>query len=155
MALTPGSGDDHDLGTAVVDRAASALRGYTDHGWTTASRRILQSVLTATRRSRPVRAHDGAGVFHVSDQVVTSHLQHAVDGIDGVQATHVRLDLDDDVLASLMVTVAVRYPEPVHPLAESVRRAAYETVRSVLGERAPPLPAARIHVHFGDVDAWP
>ncbi|SEE44858.1 hypothetical protein [Jiangella alba] len=153
MALTPGSGDDP--GTAVVDRAASALRGYTDHGWTASSQRILQSVLAATRRSRPVRAHDGAGVFHVSDQVVTSHLQAAVDAVDGVQATHVRLDLDGDLLTSLLVTVAVRYPEPVHPLAESVRRAAYETVRSVLGADAPPLPAARIDVHIGDVDERP
>lgn len=149
MALTSGSGDGHDPGTAVVDRAASALRAYTDHGWAAASQRILQSVLTATRRSRPVRARDEAGDFHVSDQVITTYLQAALDGVDGVQATHVRLDLDGDALTSLRVTVAVRYPEPVHPLAESVRQAAHETVRSVLGEA---LPLDRIHVHIGDVD---
>ncbi|RIQ25056.1 hypothetical protein [Jiangella rhizosphaerae] len=147
-----GSGDGHEPGTAVVDRAASALRAYTDHGWTTASPRILQTVLSATRRSRPVRARDEAGDFHVSDQVVTTYLQAAVDSVDGAQATHVRLDLDGDVLTSLRVTIAVTYPEPVHPLAESVRRVAHETVRSVLGEAAPPLPLGRIHIHIGDVD---
>jgi hypothetical protein len=144
MAVTPGSGDD-----AVVDRAASALRAYTDHGWTASSQRILQSVLAATRRSRPILARDDAGTFHVSDQVVTSYLQAAVDAIDGAQATHVRLDLDGDVLTELRVTLAVRYPEPIHPLASTVRLAAHETIRSVLGSD---LPLAHIHVHIGDVD---
>jgi hypothetical protein len=164
MAVTPGprggsrsggnagggaGGDGPDPGTAVVDRAASALRAYTDHGWAAASQRILQSVLAATRRSRPIRARDDAGVFHVSDQVVTSYLQAAVDAVDGAQATHVRLDLDDDVLTALRVTVAVRYPEPVHPLADVVRQAAHDTVHSVLGS---PLPVRRISIHIGDVD---
>lgn len=149
MALTPGSGDGHDPGTAVVARAASALRAYTDHGWTAASQRILHSVLAATRRSRPVRARDDAGDFHVSDQVVTTFLQDAIDAVDDVQATHVRLDLDGDLLTALRITVAVRYPEPVHPLASAVRRAAHETTRSVLGS---PLPLDRITIHIGDVD---
>lgn len=151
MALTSdsGSGDRHEPGTAVVDRAASALRAYTDHSWTAASRRILQSVLAATQRSRPVRARDDAGVFHVSDQVVTSYLRAAIDGVDGAQATHIGLHLDDDILTSLRVTIAVRYPEPVHPLAEVVRRVARDTVRAVLGD---PLPPGRIHLHVGDVD---
>ncbi len=155
MALTSGSGDGHDgrdrhdPGTTVVDRAASALRAYTDHGWTAASPRILQSILAATRRSRPVRARDDAGDFHVSDQVITTYLQGAVDGVDGAQATHIRLDLDGDLLTALRITVTVRYPEPVHPLAESVRHAAHETIRSILG---PALPLSRISIHIGGVD---
>ncbi|SDU80443.1 Asp23/Gls24 family envelope stress response protein [Jiangella alkaliphila] len=155
MALTSGSGNGHDgrdgpdPGSAVVDRAASALRAYTDHGWTAASPRILQSVLAATRRSRPVRARDDAGDLHVSDQVITTYLQAAVDEVDGVQATHIRLELDGDLLTALRITVTVRYPEPVHPLAESVRHASHETIRSVLGSA---LPLSRISIHIGDVD---
>lgn len=152
MAVTPGPASGSGDGTAVVDRAASALRTYIDHGWTTAAPRILQSVLAATRRSRPVRARDDAGDFHVSDQVITTYLQVAIDGVDGVQATHVRLDLDGDVLTALQVSIAVRYPEPVHPLAEAVRQVTHETVRSVLGPVTPPLPLGTIHVHVGDVD---
>ncbi|MBB5790464.1 hypothetical protein [Jiangella mangrovi] len=144
MALIP----DPD-GTAVVDRAASALRAYTDHGWTAASQRILQSVLAAARRSRPVRARDDAGVFHVSDQVVTSYLQSAADAVDGVQVTHIRLDLDGDELVALRLTVAVRYLQPVHPLADTVRQAAGSTIEAVLGE---PFPLARVAIHIGDVD---
>ncbi|TDC49412.1 hypothetical protein E1212_18260 [Jiangella ureilytica] len=144
MALTPGDADSD-----VVDRAASALRAYTDHGWTASSRRILQSVLAATRRSRPVRARDDAGPFHVSDQVVTTYLRAAIDAVDGAQATHVRLELDGDVLTAVRVTVAARYPEPLRPLAEAVRLAAHSTIGSVLGS---PLPLDRIHLHVGDVD---
>lgn len=149
MALTSGSGDGHEPGSAVVDRAASALRAYTDHGWTAASQRILQTVLAATRRSRPVRARDDGGDFHVSDQVVTTYLQAAIDGVDGAQATHITLDLDGDLLTALHLTIAVRYPERIHPLAESVRRVAHTCVRSVLGSA---LPLSRISIHIGDVD---
>lgn len=149
MALTP------DPSTAVVARAASALRAYTDHGWTAASQRILHSVLAATRRSRPVRARDDAGEFHVSDQVVTSYLQAAIDGVDGVQATHIGLDLDGDLLTGLRITVAVRYPEPVLSLADAVRRVAHASIRATLGETTPPLALSGIDVHIGDVDAPP
>ena len=151
MAMTPSSGPGPEPDTAVVDRAASALRAYTDQGWSLASRRVLQTVLTATRRSRPVRARDGAGDFHVSDQVVTSYLRAAIDEIDGVQPTHIRLDLDDDALVALHLTVAVTYPESIAPLAEDVRQTAYACVRSVLGDAVPPLDLGRIHVHVGDV----
>lgn len=137
--------------TAVVDRAASALRAYTDHGWSEASRRILHTVLTATRRSRPVRARGDEGDFHVSDQVVTTYLQVAIDGIDGVEATHIGLELDGDVLVALDLAIAVTYPDVIMPLAYAARRAAHTCVRDVLGDVEPALDGRRIHVLVHDV----
>lgn len=155
MAMTPESRDpgehpaEPDL--SVVDDAAAALRSYTDQSWTGASRRILGHVLTATRRSRPVRGRAASGPFHVSDQVLTTRLQAAVDAIDDAELTSVLLDLDGDRLASATLGVTVRYPQPVHPLAALVRAAAIRTLADVLGV-AEPVPPARLTVHITDVD---
>ncbi|TDE09623.1 hypothetical protein [Jiangella asiatica] len=147
----PGRGDVAPPDTAVVDRAASALRAYTDYGWPRAAQRILATVLTATRRARPVRARGEEGDFRVSDQVVTSYLQEAIDRVDGIRVTHIRLDLDGNTLVALHLTVAVTYPERIAPLADAVRRAARDCVRSIIGDVDTPLDLRHIQVHVGDV----
>lgn len=151
--MRPGDDREDTLGpdTSVVDRAASALRAYTDDGWSHASHRILATVLAATRRSRPVRAVGDGGGFHVSDQVLTTYLREAIDAVDGMRATHIGLELDGDVLTALDLTVDVRYPERIVPLAEAVRATALACVRRVLGDVRPALGLDGIHVHVGDV----
>lgn len=154
---TPGADDGiqqpgPDL--SVVDDAATALRSYTDHAWVGASQRILGHVLTATRRSRPVRGHAATGEFHVSDQVLTTYLQAAIDAVDDAELTSVRLDLDGDRLRSVTLGLTVRYPRPIHPIAALVRAAAAETLSAVLGP-AEPVPAADLTIEVTDVEPPP
>ncbi|SDU76866.1 hypothetical protein [Jiangella alkaliphila] len=124
----------------VLDDAAAALRSYTDQSWAGASQRILDHVLTATRRSRPVRGRAATGPFHVSDQVLTAYLRAAVDDLDDAELTSVRLDLDDDRLRAVTLGITVRYPEPIHPIAARVRATAMEALRAVLGSAEPLSP---------------
>lgn len=159
MAMTPeqrseaGPRDEPaDPDAAVVDRAAAALRSYTDHAWTGASQRILQHVLAATRRSRPVRGVSPSGPFHVSDQVITTHLQEAVDSVPGVDLTHLHLDLDGDVLVAIVAGIAVDYPERIHPAAAAVRRLIVAQVAAVLGPVAPTIDAAAVTIEVRDVN---
>lgn len=164
MAMNPGTTPDPehhgardgrnepDPDTAIVDEAASALRSYTDRGWSGASHRILGHVSTATRRSRPVRACGDEGPFLVSDQVVTAYLQAAVDAVAGAEATHVGLDLDDGSLVAVRIGISVDYPERIHPLADEVRTAAHAGLRAVLGVAQPPA-LGDIEVHVHDVKA--
>ncbi|WP_053205537.1 hypothetical protein [Jiangella muralis] len=162
MAMTPGPGSERgtdgelaDPDIAVVDRAAAALRSYTDHAWAGASQRILQHVLAATRRSRPVRGVASSGPFHVSDQVITTHLQEAVDSVPGVDLTHVRLDLDGDVLVAVVAGVAVDYPERIHPAAATVRRLILAQVAAILGPVVPMIDAAAVTIEVRDVNPPP
>ncbi|WP_166353772.1 hypothetical protein [Phytoactinopolyspora limicola] len=143
-----------ELDTRVVDRAASALRAYTDHGWNRASPRILDQILSATRRSRPIQARGATGTFHVSDQVATAYLREAIDEVAGAEATHIGLELDDDVLVAVRLAVAVDYPRAVYPLADEVRRAARRCLKEVLGS-IDPAPSIDVDVHIFDVNPPP
>lgn len=154
MAMTPDprrSPGERDPDPSVVDDAAAALRSYTDQSWAGASRRILGHVLTATRRSRPVRGEAATGPFHVSDQVVTTYLQAAADALDDAELTSVRLDLDGDRLVAVTLGLTVRYPQPIHPLAARVRTVAARTLSEVLGS-AEPLPPDRLTIDVTDVE---
>lgn len=158
MAMKPSQDDDgrvpgaaREPDAAIVDEAAAALRSYADRAWAGASRRILDHVLTATRRSRPVRAASPDGTVHVSDQVVTMHLADAVDDLPDVRLTRARLDLRDDLLVAITVGVSVRYPERIHPLADEVRRRVVARVQEVLGPVRPPVTTADVAVEVDDV----
>ena len=135
----------------LLEAAATALRDRPNDRWVEISTRILSHALTAVRRSKPVRAQASGGVVHISEQVLTAHLQAALDGISGIELDRVSFDLDGDVYRGLELIVTVQYNEPIIPLADAIRNAAAAELTNLLGPVTPAVTVTTMRVHVDDV----
>jgi len=140
-----------DFESPLLEAAATALRERPDDRWVEISSRILNQAMTAVRRSKPVRAQASGGVVHISEQVLTAHLQAALDHIPEIELDHVFLDLNGDVYRGLELVVTVRYNERIIPLADAIRNAAAAELTTLLGPVTPTVTVTTMLVHVNDV----
>lgn len=143
-----------DFESPVLDMAAGQLRERSDDRWVEISNRILTHAMSAVRRSKPVRAEAPGGVVHISEQVLTAHLQAIVDGIPGIELDRVEFDLDGDIYRGIDLGVTVRYNERIIPLADAVRNAAATELTVLLGPVTPPVTVTAMLVHVSDVSQY-
>lgn len=140
-----------DFESPVLDLAAGQLRERSDDRWVEISNRILTHAMSAVRRSKPVRAQAPGGVVHISEQVLTAHLQTVVDRIPGIDLDRVDFDLDGDVYLGIELGVTVVYQERIIPLADAVRNAVAAELALLLGPVTPPVTVTAMLVHVSDV----
>lgn len=143
-----------DFESPVLDMAAGHLRERSDDRWVEISNRILTHAMSAVRRSKPVRAQAPGGVVHISEQVLTAHLQTVVDGIPGIELDRVDFDLDGDIYRGIELGVTVRYNERIIPLADAVRDAVAIELAVLLGPVTPRVTVTAMVVHVTDVNQY-
>ena len=158
MAMTPDEASRPMIGADlpgedVLAAAAADLRDRVDPRWVAISDRVLASALTATRRSRPLRAQAASGPVSVSEQVLIAHVRHALDGrVPGtaVAAIHVNIE-GRDSFSGLIIEIVAEYGRPLLPLADRVHALAAAELVSVLGPLDPLVSVRATHVHVNDV----
>lgn len=137
----------------MLDGARDVLVEHLDARWVEISDRVLATALTATRRSSPVRAQAPGGPVQVSEQVLVAYLRAAVDAADpdGVLA-EARIDVEGvDAYAGVTILLVTRYGQPIIPIADRVRAAAYDSLTELLGPVVPAVDVRTMHVHVSDV----
>lgn len=140
-------------GADVLEVAAAQLRDRVEPRWVEISDRILAKVLTATRRSFPVRAVVATGPTWVSEQVLVSYLRDAIHGhVAGstLQAIHVHL-VGRDTFESVTILIAVDYGEVIVTVADEIHRLVARRLDELLGPAAPEVEVRGTHVHVADV----
>lgn len=159
MAMTPEPAerdqlpdlDEADL--AWLRTAADDLRHHVDDRWVEVSRRILTTALSATRRSRPIRALSATGPVHVNEQVIIAYLREAVDNaVPAATMTGITVHTSGgETFDGLTIEMVAPYGVPLIPLADRTREVAADVLNGILGLLAPPIMVSTMHVHFGDV----
>ena len=137
-----------------LDAATESLRAHVDPRWVEVSDRILARVLTATRRSLPIRTSEDSsgGALLVSEQVLTTYIRHAVAPVPAAAPTriHIRSDSDNNY-TGVTIEITVQFDEPILPIADEVRDRTEQVLRELLGTIHPPVTVSAMHVHVSDV----
>ena len=138
---------------ALLAEAAQSLRARVDPRWVEISDRVLAKVLTATRRSHPVRAAARTGPVHVSEQVLIAYLRDAIDGqVPGSALAGVHVEIEGrDTFSGVTIQVLVQYGRPILPMADRIHEIAAGRLAELLGALAPPVDVRATHVHVSDV----
>ena len=138
---------------ALLAEAAQSLRARVDPRWVEISDRVLAKVLTATRRSHPVRAAARTGPVHVSEQVLIAYLRDAIDGqVPGSALANVHVEIEGrDTFAGVTIQVLVQYGRPILPIADRIHEIVAARLAELLGPLAPPVDVRATHVHVSDV----
>jgi hypothetical protein len=138
----------------LLDAATESLRAYVDPRWVEVSDRILARVLTASRRSLPIRTseHSSSGALLVSEQVLTTYIRHAVAAIPAAAPTRIHIHSDSDHnYTGVTIEITVQFNEPILPIADDVRARTEQVLRELLGDVTPPVTVNAMHVHVCDV----
>lgn len=137
---------------ALLREATTALQAVADDRWVEIAPRILERALMASRRSRPIRATAPSGPIQISEQVIVSYLQDALDGavagsaVAGISVQLAGRNSFDGVLIELLVQFGL----PILPLADRVRAIAAD-VLTTLGVDSAQIFISTAHVHVTDV----
>lgn len=154
--MTP-SGPEHaprpNAPELLLRQATDSLRLQPHPRWVEISDRVLARALTATRRSRPVRAHAPDGPVHISEQVLISYLRDAIDGaVPGSALAQVNIDIEGkDRYRGLTVQLIAQFGVELLPIADHVRELARACLADLLGDTAPSVEVRAMHVHYCDV----
>ena len=140
-------------GRAALEEAGRALVDASDRQWAEISDRVLDTVLSTTRRSHLMEATAPGGPFHVSEQVVIAGLRDALDGtVPGSAVARIHLDVQGrGVLVAVVIEVIVAYGRSILPLADELRRRAVAALEGIVGQSAPAVDVRAWHVHVSDV----
>lgn len=143
--------DPQEGATEPLRQATDHLRDQVDQEWVEISDRVLQRALTAPRQSLPVTADDPDGPLAVSEQVLITHLRHAITTqVLGAVPTAIRVNTTiHGSYTGLLVQITADYPEPLLPLADRIRESVTITVRGILGNQL--ATHTPIEVHVADV----
>lgn len=159
--LSRGSGHrDGQAGDEARLRAAlEELNSHVDDRWVQVADRVITRSLTATRRSQPVRAahpNGGPGTngdLYVSEQVLIAHIRDATAPVRGAAPNRVSISTDaDHRCTGVTISITVRYPDPIIPIADQMRARVQVALGQILGS-IPTVEVSSMHVHVSDVTA--
>ena len=117
-------------------------------------RPVLARVLTATRRSLPIRTSEDSsgGALLVSEQVLTTYIRHAVAPVPAAAPTRIQIHSDSDHnYTGVTIELTVQFDEPILPIADEIRDRTEQVLRGLLGPIHPPVTVSALHVHVSDV----
>ncbi|MDQ6716003.1 MAG: hypothetical protein M3Z83_07830 [Actinomycetota bacterium] len=140
-------------GERAVRRAYLGLRSRLDERWVEIADDVVTTSLTATRRSRPVRAQGTTGPVQISESVLVSYLRDAIDGaVPGSALAGVQLSLGEGhQLVGVLIKLVGQYGLDLIPIADAVRLLAVARLVDLLGPVDTPVTVQALHVHYSDV----
>lgn len=136
---------------APLDAAAGQLRVHAEERWVEIADDMLLSILRHRRPSHPIRASSWSGDFHVSEQVLVTALQRALDPVPQCEVTEIHIHADRDVYTGVTIVVTAQYPYPLIPLADQLRDLGQVRLEEILGSSAPDVSVVAMHVHVNDI----
>lgn len=156
MALTDTTHETIPAADSLLTRATADLRGRQDDRWVEIQDRVLSRVMSATRRSQPVRAEtsnqEADGQTHVSEAVLIAHLAAALDDIPESSVDHLVIATDHaNNYTGLTIVVRGRFGHVIIPLADQLRHRAESVLTTLLGNANPSITVTGMHVHVDDV----
>ncbi len=139
---------DHEL----VGAAALALREHAGRRWVEVADRVRRQALRATRSSPPVAAMAPGGPVQVSEQVLVAQVRDALAHLRGARVEDIEVHTDaGGRYAGVVLVVSAEYGVPLLPVADRLRAAAVDRLRTVLGPVTPPVDVQTLQVHVDDV----
>ncbi len=136
---------------ARLQSAAAELRDYTEERWVEIADQMLKNVLRRQRPSHPILATSASGRFHVSEQVLMTSLQRALDSVPYCEVTGIQIHADGNVYTGITIVLTAQIPTPLIPLADQIRAIARARLEEILGAPPPEVTVKAMHVHIEDV----